>query len=424
MGTLPTKIVAILSAAMVCLAFLSPAEDYDLFTFVGVLHRYDHPAEVALERTKAELRESLSPERYRWITGEGDKIGYEHAVATRPEVFDAQLRWFYGRPLFTRSAWLLTKLGISSHRALHGISLASGGLLAILLFRLTRVLDPRERCSTYPLDYDPWRERLGSWRTPWTVSKQWWIDLMRLGMWGFLMVATDVWGITRSPLSDALGMLLVAIAIDAMISSLSRPSRTLRAFPFLFLAIGARPDNSLYVLAISAFILFRTFVSTEDPLHKNLRGIAGPRAQAATLAIAAALAATGLAFWLNRRSYGIRKLIYFRRVFLELLPDQAEMPLSLSSYLSIVFRVLTEVRAIEILSILVFVVWLFTRKRPLFSEPFAVLGFLMIPLSATRFLLFPDFNTRFFVVPFSLFVLAVTLSAIPRPASSATGGAT
>ncbi len=357
-------LVALVIAASMAGALSWPRQDFDLMAYVGVVRRYDASSdEEALSLTLADLRRELTPERFAWMTGQGHPDSYAHAMASDARSFGQQLRWFQGRPLFTRAAWALVRGGLTAPRALHLISALSSALLAAVFFMCTAAL-----------------------RRSW----------LRVAVWLGTCSVLDLASLAASPLADPLSALLVVSGLGLVLLW----ERPLPGLSLLVASVAARPDNVMYALALSAFLLGSRPIFAARAL--------GPSAGASAAALV-------VWRWVDRESYGWAKLVHFRRVGLERYPAEALMPLSLAHYGRVLRAWALEVYTCEVVAALLWVLLLARFRSRLLSRPFVAFGVCMVPLSLARFLLFPDWHSRFFVAPLGIFFIAAAMVISPAP---------
>jgi len=358
-------------------ALLQPREDFDLMAYVGVVRAYDGETG-ARERSLADLRAALDDGRYAWMTGRDAPESYARAMATDDRVFAQQLVWFRGRPLFTRSAWLLSKLGVPIPRALHLVAWASTVAVAWLLFVGTGG---------------------GAGRGPpsaaWSVLR-----VVALASCGALFHLDEL---AASALSDPLGAALVLASLLLVFTKAAPRAGLLLAV----VAVLARSDAAIYAVGLAAFVGACALQKKEPPVSFG----------AASLS---ALASVAVRWWVERGSYGWRALVSFRRITLELHPADVRHALSLEAYLGVVRAWALEVYTCQVVAALVLVVLVARRAtRATLADPWVAFACLMVPLSVVRFLAFPDWDPRFFVAPLGFFFLgairAVSLSRGAAP---------
>lgn len=373
-----TKLVSSALVAIVCLfvslaALAHPREDFDLMAYVGVVHAYDGEAG-ARERTLADLRDALTPERYAWMTGRDFPGDYAHWMAFDDRSFAQQLVWFRGRPLFTRSAWLVSKLGVKVPRALHLVTLLSTLALAAVTWAALRPRTPD-----------------GSAREA-AIRSVAFFGIA--GMFHFDELAA-------SPLSDPLGAALALGGLTLLVRDRPRVGLGL-----MVVAVLARSDAAMYPGLVAALAV--AFAAWRRPFPASPRD-----------ALAAAALAFGARAWVERGSYGWAALVHFRRVSFEPFPADARHALDAATYLRILKENALELYTCEVVALVVFVALMAgvaasPRVRGLLSSdegkgpsPFAALALVMVPVSILRFFAFPDWHSRFFVVPLGLFFVGV-----------------
>lgn len=372
-------LVASAIVAIVCLlvslsALAHPREDFDLMAYVGVVHAYDGEAG-ARERTLGDLRDALTPERYAWMTGRDFPGDYAHWMAYDDRSFAQQLVWFRGRPLFTRSAWLVSKLGVKVPRALHLVTLLSTLALAAVTWVALRPRSPD-----------------GSVREAVVRSVAFFVVA---GVFHFDELAA-------SPLSDPLGAALALAGLGLLARDRPRVGLGL-----MVVAVLARSDAAMYPGLVAALAL--AFAARKRPF------LASPRD-----ALIAAALAFGARAWVERGSYGWAALVHFRRVHFEPFPADARHTLDASLYLRILKENALELYTCEVVALVAFVVVVAgaaasPRVRALLTadsgaggpSPAAALTLAMVPLSVARFFAFPDWHSRFFVVPLGLFFVGL-----------------
>ncbi len=384
-GMVGRALVLLVLAAIAWMALARPRQDFDLMAYVGVVHAYDAPSdEAARERTVADLRRELSDERFAWMVGRDYPNGYAHAMAFEPRSFAQQLVWFRGRPLFTRSAWIVSKLGVPVPRALHLVALVSTLALALVFFWGTRA----------PSDAPAPRGH----------------EAFRFCVWLAIGAIFHLDELAASPLSDPLSSALVVGGLLLVLTPALPRRAPCVGLGVLVVSVLARSDNAMYVAALALFTIVLA-------LQKKNLGIS-PR-----ILVFATLAAFALRAWVERGSYGWAALVHFRRVHFETYPADVRATLDASTYLGIVRTWSIEVYACEVLA-LVGVALLFAhpRLRARTSDPFVAFAIAMLPLAVVRFFAFPDWDSRFFVAPLGLFFLglarAIVLartSASPEP---------
>lgn len=371
--------IALLVAAV--LAIVRPRQDFDLMAYVGVVHAYDtNDPEIARAKTVDDLRTELTDERFAWMVGRDHPDSYAHAMAHDARSFAQQLVWFRGRPLYTRSAWALSKVGIRVPRALHLVALFASLALGLVFFRAT---------SRLP--------------TPWH----------RLAAWVLVAACFHLDELAASPMCDPLSALLVVSGTLMVFRSLDTssfgpsPARPEGARPsalafarvglvLLVLAVSARTDNTMYVATVAAFLF---------AVRKRLPGSSSTRL--AYEAVGAAAIAVVLRAFVERHSYGWAKLVHFRRVDVAKFPADSHAELDLHTYLGIVKSWFFELYTCEVVAIFVFALVLArAHSRARAKRPFVAYGMLMVPLALVRFFAFPDWDYRFFVAPLGLFLVA------------------
>ena len=373
--------IALLAAAV--LAILRPRQDFDLMAYVGVVHAYDtNDPEIARAKTVDDLRHELTDERFAWMVGRDHPDSYAHAMAHDSRSFAQQLVWFRGRPLYTRSAWVLSKLGIRVPRALHLVALFASLTLGLVFFLAT---------SRLP--------------TPWH----------RLGAWALVAACFHLDELAASPMCDPLSALLVvsgtllvfrsfdSSSFDASTTGpigvrLSSLVSARVGLVLLVVAVSARTDSTMYVAALAAFLF---------AVRKRLPGSSSTRL--AHEALGAAAVAVALRAFVERHSYGWGALVHFRRVDVAKYPADTHAQLDLHTYTGIVKSWFFELYTCEVVAIVVFALVLsraHTRRRA--KRPFVAYGMLMVPLALVRFLAFPDWDYRFFVAPLGLFFVAAS----------------
>jgi hypothetical protein len=339
--------------------------------YVGVVHAYDAPSdETARARTVADLRRELSDERFAWMVGRDYPGGYAHAMAYDPRAFAQQLVWFRGRPLFTRSAWLVSKLGVPVPRALHLVALVSTLALALVLFRGTRA----------PSDVPAPRGH----------------EAFRLCVWLAIGAIFHLEELAASPLADPLSSALV---VGGLLLVLTREA-PLVGLAVLVLSVLARSDNAMYLAALALFAIVLA-------LRKKTLGLSP------MLLVFATFLAFALRAWIERGSYGWAALVHFRRIHFETYPADVHATLDASTYLGIIRTWSIEVYACEVVA-LVGLVLLFAhpRLRARANDPFVAFSIAMLPLAVVRFLAFPDWDSRFFVAPIGLFFLGLARAVV------------
>ncbi len=363
-GRAASLLVLLLVALFSVIAIVRPREDFDLMAYVGVVNAYD--GEVgARERTMSDLRRSLDDARYGWMIGRDAPESYAHAMASDDRVFSQQLVWFRGRPLFTRSAWALSKLGVPVVRALHAVTLVSTMAVALLFFAGTAAVGqgglPRVRLAVRVV---------------------------------VLVVAAGVFHLDElaaSPLSDPMGAALVLLGLLLVFLEVAPRA----GLVVLVLSVLARSDAAIYVVALAAFVAFAALQKKRMPISLARAGVA-------------AAASVALRAWVERDSYGWAALVHFRRVHFETHPADVRHALSPSAYFAIVKAWALEIYTCQVVALLALVVLVVYRPaRRTLSDPFVAFAVLMIPLSVLRFLAFPDWDSRFFVAPLGFFFLGV-----------------
>lgn len=363
-------VVAIALVVSAVLALVRPRQDFDLMAYVGVVHAYDtDDPELARARTVEDLRHELTEERFAWMVGRDYPDSYAHAMANDARSFSQQLVWFRGRPLYTRSAWVLSKLGIRVPRALHLVALFASLALGVVFFLAT---------SRLP--------------TPWH----------RLAVWTLVAACFHLDELAASPMCDPLsalfvvsGTLLVFRSIDA-VPPTPVPARV--GLGLLVVAVTARTDSAMYVAVLAAFLF---------AIRKRLPGSSSTRL--AREGLAAAVVAVVLRAIVERNSYGWAALVHFRRVDVAKYPADAHAVLDLHTYLGIVKSWFFELYTCEVVAFVVFLLVLaLARPRSRTKRPFVAYGMLMVPLALVRFFAFPDWDYRFFVAPLGLFFLAAS----------------
>lgn len=370
----PSAIVAIVCLLVSLSALAHPREDFDLMAYVGVVHAYDGEAG-ARERTLGDLRDALTPERYAWMTGRDFPGDYAHWMAYDDRAFAQQLVWFRGRPLFTRSAWLVSKLGVKVPRALHFVTLLSTLALAAVTWVALRprVLDGSVREAA-----------------------------IRSGAFFGIAGVFHFDELAASPLSDPLG---AGLALGGLV--LLAHDRPRLGLGLMVVAVFARSDAAMYPGLVAALSV--AFAARRRPF------LASPRE-----ALAAAALAFGARAWVERGSYGWAALVHFRRVRFEPFPADARHTLDAATYFRILRENALELYTCEVVALVAFVVLLAgvaasPRVRGLVTadsgaggpSPMAALALAMVPLSVARFLAFPDWHSRFFVVPLGLFFVGL-----------------
>jgi hypothetical protein len=288
--------------------------------------------------------------------------------------FAQQLVWFRGRPLFTRSAWIVSKLGVRVPRALHLVTLFSTLALAAVVWV---ALGPRE---------------------PEGSVKE---AVIRSAAFFGIAGVFHFDELAASPLSDPLG---AALALGGL--TLLAHDRPRIGLGLMLAAVLARSDAAMYPGLVAALAL--VFAARRWPF------VAAPTE---------ALVACGLAFaaraWVERGSYGWAALVHFRRVHFERFPADVHHTLDAAVYARILKENALELYTCEVVALVMFVVLLVgaaasPRVRGLLAadegkgpSPFAALALAMVPLSILRFFAFPDWHSRFFVVPLGLFFVGV-----------------
>lgn len=379
-------VVAIALIVSAVLAISRPRQDFDLMAYVGVVHAYDtDDPEVARARTVEDLRHELTDERFAWMVGRDYPDSYAHAMASDSRSFAQQLVWFRGRPLYTRSAWLLSKLGIRIPRALHLVALFASLALGVVFFLAT---------SRLP--------------TPWH----------RLAVWTLVAACFHLDELAASPMCDPLSALLVVSGTLLVLRAASaKPSTGASSLvgarvglALSVLAVTARSDNAMYATVLAVFLLV---------MRKRLTG--SPATRLAFEGVGAAVLAITLRAVLERSSYGWSALVHFRRVDFAKYPADAHAVLDLRTYLGIVASWFFELYTCEVVAFAVFVIVLvLARPRARTRRPFVAYGMLMVPLALARFFAFPDWDYRFFVAPLGLFFLAAAEALfVADPESSA-----
>ena len=364
-------LVLLVLVGIAWMALVRPRQDFDLMAYVGVVHAYDAPSdEASRARTVSDLRRELSDERFAWMIGRDYPAGYAHAMAYEPRSFAQQLVWFRGRPLFTRSAWILSKLGVPVPRALHLLALVSTLALALIFFRGTRA----------PREVPPPRGH----------------EAFRFGVWFGIGAIFHFEELAGSPLADPLSSALV---VGGLLLVLMHEAPRV-GLAVLVVSVLARSDNVMYVAALALFAVVLA-------LQKRSLGIS-PKAL-----IFATLAAFALRAWIERGSYGWAALVHFRRVHFETYPADVRATLDASTYLQIVRTWSIEVYACEVVALVGLVLLVaHPRLRARTNDPFVAFSIAMLPLAVLRFLAFPDWDSRFFIAPIGLFFLGLARAIV------------